>query len=66
MSSNARAVGGWSVGALWECTKIYNEATSTFVAITVTESSLQISPLVIGTPLMTLIVVVAIVILRSR
>jgi hypothetical protein len=60
------AVGGWSVGALWEGDAIYDEAISTFVAITVTESSLQISPLVIGIPLILVIAVVVVFVIRRQ
>ena len=60
------AVGGLSVGAIWEGTESYDEAVSTFVAITVTESSPQMSPPAIGIPLIILIVVVVFFVMRHR
>jgi hypothetical protein len=60
------AVGGWSVGASWAGDAIYDEVVSTFGAITLTESSLQISPLIIGIPLIVLIIVIAFFVMRRR
>ncbi|MCW4040516.1 MAG: Ig-like domain repeat protein [Candidatus Bathyarchaeota archaeon] len=60
------ATGSWRVSALWEGDTIYDESVSTFVAITVTESSLQINPLVIGIPLILVIVVVVVFVIRRQ
>jgi hypothetical protein len=60
------ATGGWSVGVLWEGDAIYDAATSTFVAITVIESSQQISPLILSIPLVLILVMIVFIIMRRR
>jgi endonuclease YncB( thermonuclease family) len=60
------AAGGWNVGALWTGDAIYDEAVSTFVAITVIEASVQISPLVIGIPIVLIVLAGIVIIMRRR
>lgn len=59
-------VGVWSVVASWNGDAIYQEASSTPFTLTIAEQSLQISPIVIGIPIVLGVIAVTVIIIRRR